>query len=42
MKKGLEILEDPNNIMPSTAQMIQRDSINQIRDLRNEFFTDTT
>ena len=41
MKKGLEILEDPNNIMPSPAQMMQRDTINQIRDLHNEFFTDT-
>jgi len=40
MKKGLKILEDPNNIMPSPAQMMQRDTINQIRDLHNEFFTD--
>ena len=39
MKKGLKILEDPNNIMPSPAQMMQRDTINQIRDLLNEFFT---
>lgn len=39
MKKGLKILEDPNNIMPSPAQMMQRDTINQIRDLHNEFFT---
>ena len=42
MKKGLKILEDPNNIMPSQAQMMQRDTINQIRDLHNEFFTDKT
>jgi len=40
MKIGLKILEDPNNIMPSPAQMMQRDDINQIRDLLNEFFTD--
>jgi glucose/mannose transport system substrate-binding protein len=39
MKKGLAILEDPNNIMPSPAQMAQRDTLNQIRDLHNEFFT---
>jgi glucose/mannose transport system substrate-binding protein len=39
MKKGLKILDDPNNIMPSPAQMMQRDTINQIRDLHNEFFT---
>jgi glucose/mannose transport system substrate-binding protein len=39
MKLGLKILDDPNNIMPSPAQMMQRDDINQIRDLLNEFFT---
>jgi glucose/mannose transport system substrate-binding protein len=39
MKIGLKILEDPNNIMPSQAQVMQRDTINQIRDLYNEFFT---
>jgi glucose/mannose transport system substrate-binding protein len=40
MKKGLAIMADPNKIVPSGAQMLQRDTINQIRDLRNEFFTD--
>ena len=40
MKKGLKILEDPNNIIPDNAQLMQRDTINQIRDLLNEFFTD--
>ena len=40
MKLGLKILEDPNNIMPSPAQMMQRDDINKTRDLYNEFFTD--
>jgi glucose/mannose transport system substrate-binding protein len=40
MKKGIEILKDPKNIMPAVIQMIDRDSNDQIRDLRNEFFTD--
>lgn len=39
MKKGLKILEDPKNILPSDRQMMQADSINQINDVRNEFFT---
>jgi glucose/mannose transport system substrate-binding protein len=39
MKKGLKILEDPKNILPTGAQLMQRDTINQIRDLQNEFFT---
>jgi glucose/mannose transport system substrate-binding protein len=39
MKKGLKILEDPKNIFPSGAQIMDRDTINQIRDLQNEFFT---
>jgi glucose/mannose transport system substrate-binding protein len=39
MKKGLEILKDPKNILPSNAQMMQRDDINQIVALYNEFFT---
>ena len=42
MKKGLAILGDPANAVPSGAQMLDRDTINQIRDLRNEFFTDTS
>lgn len=39
MKLGLKILEDPKNILPSNAQMMQRDDINQIVALYNEFFT---
>jgi glucose/mannose transport system substrate-binding protein len=39
MKIGLKILEDPNNIMPAPAQLMQRDTINQLRDVFNEFFT---
>jgi glucose/mannose transport system substrate-binding protein len=39
MKIGLKILEDPANIMASPAQVMDRDTINQIRDLFNEFFT---
>ena len=30
MKKGLKILEDPKNILPSNRQMMQADTINQI------------
>jgi glucose/mannose transport system substrate-binding protein len=40
MKIGLKLLDDPANIMPSQAQVMDRDTINQIRDLFNEFFTD--
>ena len=40
MKKGLAIIADANNLVPSGAQMLDRDTINQIRDLRNEFFTE--
>jgi glucose/mannose transport system substrate-binding protein len=39
MKIGLKILDDPKNIIPDTAQLMDRDTINQIRDLLNEFFT---
>jgi glucose/mannose transport system substrate-binding protein len=39
MKIGLKILEDPANILPSQAQVMDRDTINQIRDLFNEFFS---
>jgi glucose/mannose transport system substrate-binding protein len=42
MKLGLKILEDPKNIMLSPAQVMDRDTINQLRDLFNEFFTDTS
>ena len=40
MKKGLEIMADAANIVPNNAQMMQREDIYLIRDLRNEFFTD--
>ena len=40
MKIGLKILDDPKNIIPDNAQLMDRDTINQIRDLLNEFFTD--
>jgi glucose/mannose transport system substrate-binding protein len=39
MKKGIEILSDPKNVMPAIIQMVDRDTNDQIRDLRNEFFT---
>ena len=39
MKKGLKILEDPKNILPSDREMMQADTINQINDVYNEFFT---
>jgi glucose/mannose transport system substrate-binding protein len=39
MKKGLAILANPDNIVPNNAQMMQRETIYEIRDLRNEFFT---
>jgi glucose/mannose transport system substrate-binding protein len=42
MQKGLAIIADVDNLVPSGAQMMQRDTINQIRDLRNEFITDTS
>ncbi len=40
MKKGLEIIADAGNIVPNNTQMIQRETVYAIRDLRNEFFTD--
>jgi glucose/mannose transport system substrate-binding protein len=39
MKVGLKLL-DEGKLLPSQAQVMQRDTINQIRDLFNEFFTD--
>jgi glucose/mannose transport system substrate-binding protein len=38
MKKGLEILDKSTAVFPSNEQMIDRDSINQINDIFNEFF----
>ena len=40
MKKGLAILADPTKVFPNDVQMIDRDSLNQIRDLFNNFFSD--
>jgi glucose/mannose transport system substrate-binding protein len=37
MKKGLEILKS-GATFPSGSQMLDRDSLNQIRDIQNEFF----
>ena len=39
MKIGLKLLDDPANLLPSQAQVADRDYINQIRDALNEFFT---
>ena len=39
MQKGLKILDTPNSaVFPNDAQMMDRDSLNQIRDVMNEFF----
>lgn len=38
MKKGLEILDKSTKVFPNDAQMMDRDSLNQIRDVMNEFF----
>ncbi|MCP4380538.1 MAG: carbohydrate ABC transporter substrate-binding protein [Hyphomicrobiales bacterium] len=39
MKKGLAILANADNIVPNNTQMMQRETVYAIRDLRNEFFT---
>ena len=40
MKKGLAILDDPNKVpVPGPIQMVDRDTLNQINDLLNEFFS---
>jgi glucose/mannose transport system substrate-binding protein len=39
MKIGLKLLDDPANLLPSQAQVADRDYINQVRDVLNEFFT---
>ena len=42
MKKGLAILDDPNKVpVPGPIQMVDRDTLNQINDLLNEFFSNT-
>ncbi len=39
MKKGLAILDGSTAVFPSREQLIDRDSINQINDVMNEFFS---
>ena len=38
MKKGLAILADPTKVYPNDVQMLDRDSLNQIRDIMNDFW----
>jgi len=40
MKKGLAILDKSTAVFPNDAQMIDRDSINQITDILNSFWAD--
>jgi glucose/mannose transport system substrate-binding protein len=40
MKKGLAILADAKAVFPNDAQMIDRDSINQVTDILNNFWAD--
>ncbi|MEO6300930.1 MAG: ABC transporter substrate-binding protein [Paracoccaceae bacterium] len=40
MKKGLEILDHGSKVFPNDSQMLDRDSLNQIRDVMNNFFAD--
>ncbi len=40
MKKGLEILANPENILPSGDQILNRDTQGQLEDLSSEFFAD--
>ncbi len=42
MKKGLAILADPTKVFPGEIQMVDRDTLNQIRDVYNNFFSDRT
>ncbi|AJY46421.1 ABC transporter substrate-binding protein [Martelella endophytica] len=39
MKKGLDILENPDNVLPSTEQLLDSDTQGQITDLALEFFS---
>ena len=38
MKKGLAILENPDNIMPSNDQTFSPDTVGQLEDLLTEFW----
>ena len=40
MKKGLKILDNPNNIIPDANQLLTSDTIGQIDDLLVEFWSD--
>jgi glucose/mannose transport system substrate-binding protein len=42
MKKGLQILKQPDNILPSLTQILTADTRGQIEDLTKEFFADAT
>nr|WP_272211724.1 ABC transporter substrate-binding protein [Marinicella sp. W31]MDC2877618.1 ABC transporter substrate-binding protein [Marinicella sp. W31] len=39
MKKGIEILANPDNVLPSTEQLLDSDTQGQITDLALEFFS---
>jgi glucose/mannose transport system substrate-binding protein len=39
MKKGLAILADESKVYPNDVQMLDRDSLNQIRDIMSEFWS---
>ena len=39
MKKGIEILANPENVLPSTEQLLDSDTQGQITDLALEFFS---
>jgi glucose/mannose transport system substrate-binding protein len=39
MKKGLEILKTPENVLPGTTQMLTPDTIGQLQDLAIQFFS---
>jgi len=40
MKKGLEILNDASNVLPSNDQVLNRDTQGQLEDLATEFWSD--
>lgn len=40
MKKGLEILADPNGVLPAGEQLLSSDTQQQLQDLEVEFFSD--
>ena len=42
MKKGIEILKSPQNILPSLLQILTADTRAQIEDLAREFFADAS